>query len=495
MDKNIGKNILYTSVSGIIQAILTLLFWLVTAKTVDITTIGLVSAIISFVTIVTTINGLNMSFGMKRALGISISINDLGKFKQFLVSTIVFVSITITISCLLISIPNLKILELIGIDHQYAWIIIAIIPAMAFQFVFSEALVSAHRSQNLVLPVLTGSLLRFPVLLTSVYLFNAPTIGTIIAYSLVLFISAGTYGVYLAKIFKGISVKSTENIISNIKHLINASLVSWGPQMLSVIGSQLSILAVFAIGGSSEGGKFYIPLTIFSISLFLVAGINRVSHPLIAGMEDKQQVNFLTYTTRIAFVFTVPLVMPLLFFANDFLGLLGEEFASAASSLNILMIGFQISIINEMIYYFVYGRGDHKSVLYLGLVGTISKIALYFTLVPIFSGNGAALSILIGSIAQLVLSIRVGKKHSLIMQYKKYFILTVIPLAIGFILWKAEVNFIISSIIIFFSSLLIYVRFKFFTEEDLRNTVFTVLPQNSAETIYPILLKILQKIN
>jgi O-antigen/teichoic acid export membrane protein len=65
------------------------------------------------------------------------------------------------------------------------------------------------------------------------------------------------------------------------------------------------------------------------------------------------------------------------------------------------------------------------------LVVKPTRIILYYLMVPIFGPTGGALAYLVGSVAQLVLSVIVGNKHSLVMEYRKYVILTAIPTLIN----------------------------------------------------------------
>lgn len=494
MSEGIGKNIWYTSASTLILSILTYVFWFVTARFAGSEIVGLVSAIASFVIIVTTINGLNVSIGMKRRLGIANAENNMIEFKQIFTAVVIFVAIGVTISVVIISIPQLQILESLGIEYGYVLIIILMIVGLAFQFVFSEALISSLNSKKLILPLIIGSIARFPIFFVSLYIFDADAIGTIIAYSSVLFIVSIFYGVYFMKTLKKVKAKATTNIVFNIKQLVRPSLASWIPQIINVLGYHLGIIAVFTLKGASEGGKFYIPMAIFLATLFIVMGINRVTHSVIAGMKTKEeQSGFLSNVMKYAFMLTMPISIPLFFFASDFLNILGSEFSSASITLTILMLSLPFTIINEMIYYFLYGRGDDKSVLYLGLAGNVSRTVLYLALIPLYGSAGAAIAFFVGSLIQLIISLIFGKKHLLILDYKKYSVLTLIPLGLGTILWQFQINFIISSLIIFFGSLFAYIRLRLLVEEDLYN-ITHVLPKNMIEKTYPILLKIIKKI-
>src|SRR2546423_4839210 len=125
---------------------------------------------------------------------------------------------------------------------------------------------------------------------------------------------------------------------------------------------------------------------------------------------------------------------------------MGSQFGSANSILSILMTSLPLVIISEMIYYFYYGMGDHKVVLYLGLSGNIPRIILYVVLSPLFGSNGTAVAWLVGSVAQAVLSIIIAKRDALPLQFRQYAILVAIPVLIGVLTWAINLNFLISTL-------------------------------------------------
>lgn len=491
-----GKNIWYASISNVIPAILTYAFWFVAARFVGPEAIGHTSAIASFVMIVTTIDVLNMSLGMKRYLGIASADKDKGRFKQIIASTVLLTSILMAASIAVLLTPSFQVLELLSIDRQYVWIIIAMIPAMAFQQIFNEALVAAMKSKHTVIPMIIGSIARFPVLFVAIYAFGSTSYGVIISYSLVLFVTAAFYVAYTFRIFRGTSTPATTNLFKNIKLILHASLASWVPHIISVLGSQLGIITVFSVVGAAAGGQFYIPMAMFMASLFIVGGINRVSHALIAGMEKKeQQTEHASYSLKIAFIFTLPIASTLFFFAGDYLSLMGREFGDASEALAILMISLPMVIISEIVYYFAYGRGDHGAVLRLGIAGNVPRTVLYFVLVPMLSVNGAALAYLVGSMSQLVLSIYMGKRHDIRFDYKSYAVAIAVPVSIGFVMWQIGLHYAISTVVIIIGSFLAFVRIHVFTDTELRNLLFASLPTRTAERIYPVLSRLMNRID
>ncbi len=478
-----------------LPAILAYAFLLFATKVVNVDTIGLVAAIASFVTLVTSISSVNASAGIRRYLGISFSLGNMGEFKQFVTSSILFVSVGTIIISVLILIPQLQILRLMGIGYEYVWIIVAMIAATTFNFILYEPLVSSLNAKKLLLPSIIGSLIRFPLLFGFVYFLNSPGMGTILSYASMLFVSTAFYAFYVLKIVKGTPLKSTHNIVSNFKQLFNASLASWLPYVMGQIGSQLGVIIIFANKSPTDAGLFYIPMSIYSLSLFIVNGIERITQPLVAGMiSAEQRVLYLLHTLKLGFIFTIPISLSLLFFSNDFLGIFGKTFSIGQSILVILMIAVPFDIVTGIVYHFIYGRGDHKSVFYFGLIGSILRTILYFVLIPSFGGNGAALAYIAGSIVTFIFISKFASKHNLVLEYRKYAIFTVIPMALGFILWIFHIEFIIASIAIFFGSLIVYIRLNLFTDGDIHDVIYSGFPKNTAEKIYPVLSSIIHKI-
>ena len=495
MESITSKNIWYTSISIIISSIFTYIFWFLAARLGGAEPVGVASSIASLVIIISTIAGLDMSLGMKRMMGLAISARDISEFKEVLVSTVIFVTILVTVSSALILIPEFRILETLGIGQQYSLITVAMIYAQSFQYIFMEAIIAALQSRKLVIPFLLGSLARFPVILVAYFMSYSLTTGVVVSFSALLFITSLCFGVYLIKFMHGYARKPNGNFYFYVKRTLRAGLASWIPHVLNVAGYWLGILAVFSSEGASDGGRFYISVGIFAVTLFVVTGVTKVIHALIPRIRDeKEQVKFLIYYTNIAFVFTMPFAVPLLYFSSDFLGLMGKEFVPAGASLSIFILSLPFVVVSEMIYYFAYGKGDHKSVLYLGLIGNVPRIVLYFVLAHFFGINGAAMSFFIGSVLQLVASLRFAKQHQIEFDSHKYLAFTLIPIAVGLSVWIVNINFVVSTAIIIVASFLLYVRFLLVTTDEVHEIIYAVLPHDLAADIYPHFAKIVTKI-
>jgi O-antigen/teichoic acid export membrane protein len=491
---NVGKNVFYTSFHRLFPAIITFLFWFLTARIAGPEVIGIASTITSIVIVISGFLMLDVYLGMKRHLGIAYSNQDLKQFRLVLVSSTLFVTLSSLVTLVLISIPDFRLMEIMGISREYVWVMVLIIPAYSFNTLFAEALITMLKSKSLINPMLIGTIVRFPVFLFFVFVLNYPSIGAVMAYFSLFFISTFFYGYELHTQLKQQSIHFRQ-IFKTTREILSGGLASWIPHIINVLGSQLSLITVFTIVGASEAGKFYLPMSIFTLTLFVVSGITRVIHPLLSGMDSKiKQTNLLTHANKMAFILTMPLAVSFFLYSENFLEIIGSEYTSGAVALVILMIGVPIAIITEMYYYYVYADGNKKMLLFLGLSGNLPRLFLYFILVPILGLNGSAIAYVIGTLCQLIATAICTKSYSWKVNYKQSAILSLIPLGIGTILLISDINFIAATIIIYLISFLVYIRMHYLTEKEFHLIIYSLLAEKHANKIYHPLNKIFRKI-
>jgi O-antigen/teichoic acid export membrane protein len=458
--------------------------------------VGITSTIVSVAWILSNVVVFDTHLGMKRYLGMSVANKDMETFNQILIATIIFVTFTLSICIIVILIPDLPLLNIIGLGEEHLGFILLIIPASSFQLVFSEALIAGLESKKLLFPQLIGSIIRYPILFTFIFIFYMPILGVVLAYSSLFITTVLLYGIHLYK-FSNMrrTLRPTQNLFTNTKKILSSGLSSWGPRFINFFGSQISTIVVFSIGGAIAAGIFYLPMAIFTYTLFIVSSINRVGHSLVAGMKtNKQQTDFVQYAIKLAFCLTMPISTPLFVYSSDYLSFMGEDYRMAGITLSILLVGLPFSIITEMIYYLVYARGENKTLLYLGLVGNIPRVLLYFTLIPFMGSNGASLAYVIGTVCQLLFSIRISRSYSLELDFLKYITLTIIPISIGLIMWFTKVEFLIASSIIVITSFLFYIGIRYLTEREISMILNVVFPGSKGKKISTIICKIVKMI-
>jgi O-antigen/teichoic acid export membrane protein len=492
---DVGKNIWHVTLWTILTSAFTYVFWFISAKFVGPSAIGVASYMGSLILIISTVDVLDISLGMKRSLGIAISKGDIGRFKQILTASTLFVSLIVGITVFFILVPGLNLIHLLRINDNYSAIFIVMVIILPFQMIFTEALIAASRSRDLIKPIIIGSLARFPVFFSILYTLDDPVLGTILGYFSMWYITAGLYGYYTFKIFRHSVKSAVEHLATDVKHVLEAGMASWVPHTMYMLGAQLGVVSVVTSAGESAGGKFYLAMGIYLVTTFIVMGITKVTHSSISNLtREKEQTSFLLYSIRIAYLFTMPISVPIFFFSSKLLAIMGNEFSTSGPALSILVLSLPLAIVSEMVYFFMYGKAEHRIVLLLGLAGNAPRVVLYFIL-PIYLGiDGAALAYVIGSVCQVALSITFGKKYYLVMEFKKYILISVVPFVIGLPLYIFNIEFIAASLIIFFGALLVFIKLRLLAEDDIKNFSHIILPGRRADKVYTVLSAVIRKI-
>lgn len=490
---NVGKNIWFTSIHRFIPAVTTFIFWFVAAKITGPEILGVVSTFNSLLILISGFLMFDIFLGMKRYLGISQSSENFSKSKEIFVSSIIFTISSLVFFLIFLYLPYFNIIDYIGIDNEYHWLFLILLPLYCFYILFSETLITLLKSKSLLYPVLFGSILRFPLLILFIFVIYFPSIGSIIAYFSMFFVGTFCYGYELHKYLKKYYFSWNESL-KYVKVIFKSGFTSWLPHIISILGSQLSLITVFAVAGASEAGKFYLPMAIFTLTLFIVNSITRVSHPIVAGMASEKQNSFIIYSIKIAFLITIPICVVFLLFPSDFLGLIGKEYESATTALIIFMLCVPFSIITEIIYYYVYAKGEHKLLLVLGLTGNLPRVLLYFLLVPLLGLNGSAIAYVVGTCVQMMLSIKLAKSYSMKLEYKIYGLATLIPIFIGSPFVLFDVNFVVSIIVIIFITIIAYIKLGYIRKKEMRLLIYSVLSKNQADGAYKLVNRIFDRL-
>jgi O-antigen/teichoic acid export membrane protein len=490
---NIGKNIWFTSIHRFIPAVTSFIFWFLAAKIAGPEILGIVSTFNSLLILMSGFLMFDIFLGMKRYLGISQSTENFSQSKEILVSSVIFVTSSLAFFLIFLYLPYFNIIDYIGIDNEYHWLFLILLPTYCFYILFSETLITLLKSRSLLYPILFGSILRFPLLVLFVFIIYFPSIGSIIAYFSMFFIGTLCYGYELHKYLNKYYFSWNESL-KYVKVIFTSGFTSWLPHIINILGSQLSLITVFIVAGASEAGKFYLPLAIFTLTLFILTSITRVSHPIVAGMASEKQNSFIIYSIKIAFLITMPISVGFLLFPEDFLSIIGKEYESATIALIIFMICVPFSIITEIIYYYIYAKGDHKLLLILGLSGNLPRVFLYFFLVPVLGLNGSAIAYVVGTGIQMMLSIKLAKSYAMKLEHKVYGIATLIPIFIGIPFVLFNINFVVSILVIIFITFITYIKLGYVRKKEMRLLLYSILSKNQADGAYKLVNRIFDRL-
>jgi O-antigen/teichoic acid export membrane protein len=189
-----------------------------------------------------------------------------------------------------------------------------------------------------------------------------------------------------------------------------------------------------------------------------------------------------------------PLSLAVISYSADVINLLGQDYSNASIFLRILLLTALVSPLSTMIHQLIYAYGNYRLVLYLGLASNIPRILLYFLLVPVYGGTGAAISFLIGSIISFALSIRVAGDIQMRIHWKVFLLITVLPLLPAFMFNYFQINFILGIIGTMVISMLAFLKFHILTKSDVEDSV-NVLPRGIAKPLVIILNRVGRALN
>jgi O-antigen/teichoic acid export membrane protein len=481
------KNVFFTSMGLFLPSIFTYIFWFIVAKINGPESVGIASTIVSFVIILSTIFSFDLHIGMKRLLAkYSVEQNE-NEYANIFTSVLLFLTISSSVASVLMFYP-INTLEIIGIGSDYYWIIIVAIFLLSYHNLFIESFISSMRSKDFFTYIFLGSLLRFPFL-AILYILDDNDLSTILSYY-VLYFTVITFSMlfYIKKIKFKIPISIW---IQTIRSLITISTSSWIPNIINVCGFWMGVIIVYSLDGSEAGGQFYIAVGIFSVVMFIVSGISKVTHGIIQTIQENNQPVYLSYSIKMALALTIPVSTSLLFFSSSYLGILGEEFERSQFNLSILMLGMPFVIISELVYYYLYGLGHHKQVLMLGLIGNIPRVMIYFLITFLFDSTFAALSYFVGSVTQSLFSFQLCNIKIQVLKIKKNIFIIFIPMVVAIPLWLLNLNFILSTVIILLGSVILYIRLDFLDKTDVSKILYAMLPSTKARHLSELFEKVI----
>ena len=476
-----GRGAAYIFAETIIGFISGYLLWLILTRITSSEIIGTASTVISLATIFATIATIGVPTGASRFLAKFFHDGQLEDAK-----TIVQSSLILVIFGIICSVATLLVVkEWIGLDLDIPLTISTalIIASTAISILMQSIIIASLRTRIIPITMIIASSARTISVIILVLSYTG-ALGIVIGNSIHPIIMSIALGISIIGLLaRNMEItKTVESIKGYFKTILKASLPSWLPRLITIAGgANLGTVIVYGSIGPSEAASFFIANTIAGGIFALVTPLQEIAYPALSAMSDGRK-KFAWRIIKISLIILSPIVMSIIFYSDEVISLLGRDYIDASLFLRILLLGVLPNSVSAMVTQLVYAYGNYKQVLYLGLASSIPRTVLYFLLVPYFGGTGAATSYLVGSIIGFALSILVSQKIGLIIQWKYLFVISIVPLAISFMLDLLEINFILAIISIIIISLIIFLKLKILTETDVNDGIY-VLPHKLAKPL------------
>jgi len=190
----------------------------------------------------------------------------------------------------------------------------------------------------------------------------------------------------------------------------------------------------------------------------------------------------------------MPFVSSIIFYSQEILQLFGNDYVAATLTLEILLLSIFPTIIMMGIYYLVYAYGKYRHVLIIGLASYGLPTILYFVLIPVYGGEGAAISYTVGSFSGFLISVIIAKNIGMRIVWKDLGIILLIPIGLGLIFSSLEMHVginIIGNVVI---SYLAFLKLGIMGKSDIEDSL-DILPSKISKRVTNLVNSLGQKLN
>ena len=125
----------------------------------------------------------------------------------------------------------------------------------------------------------------------------------------------------------------------------------------------------------------------------------------------------------------------------------------------------------------------------IGLAVSITQTLLYFVLVPIYGGAGAAIGYTVGSIIGCLVSLGIARKIGMQILWKELGIIFIVPSILAFALGIYQVNFILGIITATVLSYVLLLKIHIVTSSDVQD-LLVILPERFSNPLSKLVNKL-----
>lgn len=199
------------------------------------------------------------------------------------------------------------------------------------------------------------------------------------------------------------------------KNILFISLPMMITSAMGLIVTQTDILMLGSMSTAESVGIYAITVKLALLSTFILTSVNVVIAPKISELyysnKPYELQKLVQKTTRLIFLFSLPVVIILIVFGKFILSFFGDEFAIGYAALFFLLIGQILSIISGPTEFFLNMTGHQKNLNYITIICAILNIILNYFLIPIYGLEGAAFASMVSLITMKILAVVYIKIH------------------------------------------------------------------------------------
>lgn len=460
----VARSGLFLFVGSVVTAVLAYAYWFLILILSGRQAVGIASSIYSLSLLVSWFATLGVPIGVQRFLGRDFGHRNIKSLRTHFWSSFVFTAMFCLLSAVFIWVVALLGVTIWQFDNTML-ILAGFMILLSFSGMFDAFFTSTLKTQYWAVAYIISSIVKVVFGVFLVYM-GFGWFGAVIGILLGNLALITLMMIFTSRQLKRLGSAEVRLSSKALRESVRAGFPSWLPQLMALVGQQLGILAVSGIQGFAEGGTYYVSYAIFGILAMLPTSFLSILFPLLSGSDDTSR-GMEWKVLKLSLAIACPFGIFLAFYSSFPLSFLGAGFTDAASTLSLLALSVIPLTIISAITSFVYAKGCYGKVLGIGLATNIPRVALYFYFVPIYSGFGAALTFLLGSITGLVAAVIVSKATRFQASIWKITATIAVPLAVAMLDFFLRLDWFIGGMIIFLVSVLAYGRLGVIERSDL----------------------------
>ena len=468
------------------------IFWVILSRFATPEIVGTSSTVISLSTIFITVVAMGIPNGLQRFLGKSFSERKLENAKVLTNASLLLTTIGIVICCVLILLGNNWFDETFRIDFKLLIVVILLIGTYSITNLFRFVVIASLNTKKLPVIMIASSIVK-QVVAVLLVMIGTGALGATIGYAFFPILSSLFLSILVLTIFKSAKGKPEVVFKRSLKDILVASVVSWIPTIIYTVGLHLGQIMVFRTHGANQAGVYFIAFSIAGAISAVMLVLLTITYPALSAMHDGRK-RLAWRVTKISLIIAMPLASAIIFSSKEIMQLFGKSYIDGSFSLEILLLSMVPTAVMTGVNTLVYSYGNYRQVLVIGLSSNIPRAALYFILVPIYGGVGAAISFTAGSISGFILSIIIAKQIGMKIFWKDLALILLIPMGFAFILSHFEINYIAVIAITLITSYMLFLRVGIVTRIDVQDSL-GVLPSKIANPAIKLLNAIGNKLN
>lgn len=184
----------------------------------------------------------------------------------------------------------------------------------------------------------------------------------------------------------------------------------FGVELLGTLYTQFDKIIILALLTPRDFGLYSVVFALSRIYNAVQTAISNVVFPKVTGLPQEEIIRTVGRTFRISLIVMMIIVLPTMFIGNFLMGILfGPEFLEASVAFYILAVECIVGGGSWILASAFNALGRPGLVMVRQLVALSVTIALFFVLTPLWGLNGIAISLLLGSIVRMIVTVAAMK--------------------------------------------------------------------------------------